>query len=179
MADKAEKEFVAVNVAVLTISSTRTFAEDTSGQLIADYLTEAGHVVAARAIVKDRYKEMQLQMMQWVHDPSIDVIISTGGTGVTQDDLTPEVIKSIATREIPGFGELFRWLSFDEIGTSTIQSRALAALIQGTFVFALPGSNGAVRLGMSKILIPQLDIRHRPCNFTELLSRVRPSQKTS
>ncbi len=176
MSSKADREFLPLGIGVLTISSTRTFETDTSGQLIADFLTEAGHRVVGREIVVDQFKDIQRQLLAWSHNSEIDVVISTGGTGLTRDDLTPEVLQSIATREIPGFGELFRWLSFEEIGTSTIQSRAMAVSVQGTLMFALPGSNGAVRTGMTKILIPQLDIRHRPCNFAELLPRIRPGQ---
>ncbi len=172
------REFLPLRVAVLTVSSTRTFENDTSGDLIAKYVVDSGHSVAARAIVKDVFKDLQGQLLAWATNPEVDVVISTGGTGVTRDDLTPEVLASISTRDIPGFGELFRWLSFSEIGTSTIQSRACAALVVDTFVFLLPGSNGAVRLGMEKILVPQLDSRHRPCNFAELLGRVRVGEQS-
>ncbi len=172
------REFVPLRIAVLTVSSTRTYDNDTSGDLIAKFIVDSGHSIGARAIVKDHFNELQTQMLVWANRPEIDVIISTGGTGVTRDDLTPEVLASISTRDIPGFGELFRQLSYQEVGTSTIQSRACAALVIDTFVFLLPGSNGAVRLGMEKILIPQLDSRHRPCNFAELLNRVRVREQS-
>ncbi|MBX3155428.1 MAG: molybdenum cofactor biosynthesis protein B [Deltaproteobacteria bacterium] len=168
-----EREFIPVNVAVLTVSDTRTIDTDTSGALIADRLTEVGHRIAARAIVVDSELHIRAQLAAWIADPGVDVVIATGGTGVTPRDVTPEALAPLVTKPIPGFGELFRWLSFEEIGTSTIQSRAEAALCGATYVFLLPGSTGGVRLGLEKILIPQLDHRLKPCNFVMLLPRIR------
>ena len=164
---------IPVRVAVLTVSDTRTLENDGSGAYIVDRLTEAGHQLVARALVKDGELVIRAQLAQWIADPGIDVVIATGGTGVTPRDVTPEALAPLVTKPIPGFGELFRWLSFQEIGTSTIQSRAEAALCDTTYVFLLPGSTGAVRTAMDKILLSQLDIRHRPCNFVELLPRIR------
>jgi len=169
----AERTFIPVNAGVLTVSDTRTYADDRSGQLIVDLLEQAGHHVAARAIVKDNRDVIRAQLEAWIDDAGIDVVICTGGTGVTPRDVTPEALAPLVTKPIPGFGELFRWLSFAEIGTSTIQSRAEAALCKSTYVFLLPGSTGGVRLGMEKILLSQLDHRHGPCNFVMLLPRIR------
>ncbi len=169
----SEREFIPVRVGVLTVSDTRTLDNDTSGQAAVDLLTGAGHVVAAREIVTDNRDTIRGLLQSWIDDPGIDVIIATGGTGVTPRDVTPEAMAPLVTKPIPGFGELFRWISFQEIGTSTIQSRAEAALCGTTYVFLLPGSTGAVKTGMTKILLEQLDVRHRPCNFVELLPRIR------
>jgi molybdenum cofactor biosynthesis protein B len=168
-----EREFIPVNVAVLTISDTRTEADDTSGQLVVDRLREVGHRIAARAIVKDSEIVIRAQLAQWIADPGVDVVIATGGTGVTPRDVTPEALAPLVTKPIPGFGELFRYLSFSEIGSATIQSRADAALCGATYVFILPGSTNAVRLALDKILIPQLDHRQKPCNFVMLLPRIK------
>jgi len=168
-----EREFIPVNVAVLTISDTRTEADDTSGQLVADRLREVGHRIAARAIVKDSEIVIRAQLAQWIADPNVDVVIATGGTGVTPRDVTPEALAPLVTKPIPGFGELFRYLSYAEIGSATIQSRADAALCGATYVFILPGSTNAVRLALDKILIPQLDHRQKPCNFVMLLPRIK------
>jgi molybdenum cofactor biosynthesis protein B len=168
-----EREFIPVNIAVLTVSDTRTMETDTSGALIANRLAEVGHRIAARAIVVDSELQIRAQLAAWIADPGIDVVIATGGTGVTPRDVTPEALAPLVTKAIPGFGELFRWLSFEEIGTSTIQSRAEAALCGSTYVFLLPGSTGGVRTGLEKILIPQLDHRQKPCNFVMLLPRIR------
>jgi len=168
-----ESDPIAVNVAVLTVSDTRTVETDASGSYIADRLTAVGHRIVARAIVKDGELVIRAQLAQWIADPGVDVIIATGGTGVTPRDVTPEALAPLVTKAIPGFGELFRWLSFQEIGTSTIQSRAEAALCGQTYVFLLPGSTGGVRTGVEKILIPQLDHRHKPCNFAMLLPRIK------
>lgn len=169
----AGRPFVPVRVAVLAVSDTRTLETDRSGESIASLLREAGHEVAARAIVIDNREAITAQLRAWCDDEAIDVIITTGGTGVTPRDVTPEALAPLITKPIPGFGELFRWLSYEEIGTSTIQSRAEAALCDTTYVFVLPGSTGAVRTAMTRILLPQLDYRHRPCNFVELLPRIR------
>jgi molybdenum cofactor biosynthesis protein B len=168
-----EREFIPVNIAVLTVSDTRTMADDTSGALIADRLTEVGHHVVARMIVKDSELQIRAQLAQWIADARVDVVIATGGTGVTPRDVTPEALAPLVTKPIPGFGELFRWLSLEEVGSSTIQSRAEAALCGQTYVFLLPGSTGGVRLGLEKILIPQLDHRQKPCNFVMLLPRIK------
>src|SRR6476659_7655759 len=151
----AEREFLPVNLAVLTVSDTRTEADDTSGKYIADRFTEAGHRVVARAIIKDSELQIRAQLAQWIADPGVDVVIATGGTGVTPRDVTPEALAPLVTKPIVGFGELFRQLSFAEIGAATIQSRAEAALCGQTYVFLLPGSTAGVKLGVEKILIPQ------------------------
>ena len=168
-----EREFIPVNIAVLTVSDTRTAENDTSGRFIADRLTEVGHKVVARTIVKDTEVGIRAQLAAWIADPNVEVIIATGGTGVTPRDVTPEAMAPLITKHIPGFGELFRQLSFAEIGTSTIQSRADAALCGQTYVFLLPGSTNGVKLGVEKILIPQLDHRLKPCNFVMLLPRIK------
>ena len=173
-----EREFIPVNVAVLTVSDTRTEADDTSGAYIASRLAEVGHHVAARVIVKDSELQIRAQLTQWIADSAIDVVIATGGTGVTPRDVTPEALAPLVTKHIPGFGELFRWLSYDEIGTATVQSRADAALCGTTYVFLLPGSTGGVKTGVEKILIPQLDHRSKPCNFVMLLPRIRNESPT-
>jgi molybdenum cofactor biosynthesis protein B len=167
------RAFMPVRIAVLTVSDTRTAADDTSGDYIATRLGAAGHALAARAIVKDSEREIRAQLAAWVADPAIDVIVSTGGTGVTPRDVTPEALAPLVTKPIPGFGELFRQLSFAEIGAATIQSRAEAALCEQTYVFLLPGSTGGVRLAVDQILVPQLDHRTAPCNFVMLLPRIR------
>ncbi|MBW7837551.1 MAG: molybdenum cofactor biosynthesis protein B [Sphingomonadales bacterium] len=166
------RAFVPVNIAVLTISDTRTLADDTSGQTLVDRLTEAGHKLADRAIVKDDVPSIVAQLKKWIAEPAIDVVISTGGTGVTGRDVTPEAFRQVYEKEIEGFGELFRMLSFKNIGTSTIQSRATAGVAGGTYLFALPGSTGACRDGWDLILKDQLDYRHRPCNFVEIMPRL-------
>jgi molybdenum cofactor biosynthesis protein B len=168
-----EREFIPVHLGVLTVSDTRSAADDTSGDYIATRLGAAGHAIAARAIVKDEAREIRAQLERWIADPGIDVIVATGGTGVTPRDVTPEALAPLVTKPIPGVGERFRWLSFDEIGAATVQSRAEAALCGTTYVFLLPGSTGGVRLGVDKILVPQLDHRSKPCNFVMLLPRIR------
>ncbi len=172
-----EREFIPVHVAVLTVSDTRTAADDTSGAYIADRLAAAGHRIVARAIVRDSELQIRAQLAQWIADPGVDVVIATGGTGVTPRDVTPEALAPLVTKPIPGFGELFRQLSFAEIGTATIQSRADAALCGSTFVFLLPGSTGGVKLGVDQILVPQLDHRSKPCNFVMLLPRIKNEKK--
>lgn len=168
-----EREFVPVRIAVLTVSDTRTEANDTSGAYIADRFAAAGHLVPARCIVRDSELAIRAQLAQWIADPTIDVVIATGGTGVTPRDVTPEALAPLVTKPIPGFGELFRQLSFAEIGAATIQSRAEAALCGATYVFLLPGSTNGVKLGVEQILVPQLDHRTKPCNFVMLLPRIR------
>ncbi len=168
----ASRAFVPVRIAVLTVSDTRGLAEDRSGDTLVARVEEAGHALADRAIVRDDIDTIVAQLNQWIDDAAIDCIITTGGTGVTGRDVTPEAVERIATKLIPGFGELFRWQSYAKIGTSTIQSRAIACVARGTYVFALPGSTGAVKDGWDGILAEQLDSRHRPCNFVELMPRL-------
>jgi molybdenum cofactor biosynthesis protein B len=163
----------ALQIAIITVSDTRTLDTDKSGGLLMDQLLSAGHVIAQRTIVRDDLDAVQKALSVGIDSPEIDVVITTGGTGITQRDITPEALAPLVTKAIPGFGELFRWLSYSDIGASTIQSRAEAALCGTTLVFLLPGSTGAVRLALEKIILPQLDVRTKPCNFVELLPRVR------
>ncbi len=167
------RAFRPLNIAVLTVSDSRSLAEDRSGDLLVERLTAAGHRLADRALVVDDAGRIAEQLRAWVADPAVDVVISTGGTGVTGRDVTPEALERVAEKLIPGFGELFRLISFNKIGTSALQSRATAGVAGGTYLFALPGSPGACRDGWDEILSSQLDIRHRPCNFAELLPRLR------
>lgn len=174
MAIDESRVFKPINIAVLTVSDTRTPETDTSGDILAERVTGAGHHLAARMIVKDDAALLAAQFDAWIDDPAIDAVVSTGGTGLTGRDVTPEALGLIeGARDIPGFGELFRWLSFKSIGTSTVQSRACAVVARGTYIFALPGSNGAVKDGWDGILAEQLDSRNRPCNFVELMPRLR------
>ncbi len=165
--------FKPVHIAVLTVSDTRTLDDDKSGQTLVDRLTAAGHVLADRAIVKDDAGLIAAQLNAWIDDAGIDCILTTGGTGVTGRDVTPEAFSRVCEKDIPGFGELFRMLSYQKIGTSTIQSRAMAGVSRGTYLFGLPGSTGACKDGWDDILATQLDIRWRPCNFVELMPRLR------
>lgn len=167
------RAFVPINIAILTVSDTRTVESDKSGDLLKARIEAHGHRVVARSIVKDEIEVIQTEVKQWIESPSIDVVISTGGTGLTGRDVTPEAFKEIFEKEIEGFGELFRWLSFKKIGTSTIQSRAIAGVAGGTYIFALPGSTGACKDAWDEILQYQLDIRFRPCNFVEIMPRLR------
>jgi molybdenum cofactor biosynthesis protein B len=167
------RRFLSVNIAVLTISDTRTEANDTSGDTLAARISAAGHRVAARAIDRDDADIIAARLKGWIQDASIDVVITTGGTGVTGRDVTPEAFDRVIEKRIEGFGELFRMLSYQKIGTSTIQSRALAGVANGTYLFALPGSTGAVKDAWDDILVWQLDARHRPCNFVELMPRLK------
>ncbi|HEX9836651.1 MAG TPA: molybdenum cofactor biosynthesis protein B [Alphaproteobacteria bacterium] len=166
------RPFLPVNIAVLTVSDTRTESDDRSGATLIERLTAAGHRLAARRIVKDEVAAIVAQLRQWIADPGIDVVIATGGTGVTGRDVTPEAFQSVYEKEIAGFGELFRMLSFQKIGSSTIQSRATAGVAGGTYLFAVPGSPGACRDAWDDILVHQLDYRFRPCNFVELIPRL-------
>ncbi len=166
------RAFLPVRIAVLTVSDTRGVAEDRSGDTLVARLSDAGHMLAERAILRDDVEAIIAQLHRWIDDPQVDCIITTGGTGVTGRDVTPEAVERVADKMIPGFGELFRWLSFQTIGTSTVQSRACACVARGTYVFALPGSTGAVRDAWDGILSSQLDSRHRPCNFVELMPRL-------
>jgi molybdopterin adenylyltransferase len=168
-----EIPFVAINIAVMTVSDTRTEADDRSGDTLAERITASGHTVFDRAIVKDDQPSIVASLRQWIAHPEIDAVISTGGTGVTGRDITPEAFHEVYEKEITGFGELFRMLSYDKIGTSTIQSRATGGVAGGTYLFALPGSTGAVKDAWDDILVYQLDIRHKPCNFVELIPRLQ------
>src|SRR4030081_3689762 len=167
------RPFIPVNIAVLTVSDTRTSANDTSGDTLADRIVKAGHRVAVRAIEKDDTAAIEVLLRRWIADPSIDVVLTTGGTGITGRDVTPEAFDRVLEKRIEGFGELFRMLSFQKIGTSTMQSRALGGVANGTYLFALPGSTGAVKDAWDDILIWQLDARHRPCNLVELMPRLQ------
>jgi molybdenum cofactor biosynthesis protein B len=167
------RTFTPINIAVLTISDTRTRADVTSGAILAERIAKAGHNLIARAIEKDTVPALVSRLNNWIDDKRIDCVITTGGTGLTGRDVTPEALAKIKDKDIPGFGELFRWISFKTIGTSTVQSRACAVLSRGTYIFALPGSNGAVKDGWDRILAEQLDSRNRPCNFVELMPRLR------
>jgi molybdopterin adenylyltransferase len=175
MAIDESREFKPVAIALLTISDTRTADDDTSGDIRAERIKAAGHRLAARAIERDDAARVASRLNNWIDDQSIDVVVSTGGTGLTGRDVTPEALDRVKEKDIPGFGELFRWLSYKTIGTSTVQSRAHAVVSRGTYIFALPGSNGAVKDGWDGILAEQLDSRNRPCNFVELLPRLRES----
>ena len=166
------RPFRPVRIAVLTVSDTRSAADDRSGDTLVERLTAAGHDLAERAILRDDADVLVAQLHRWIDDETVDCIITTGGTGVTGRDVTPEAVQRVADKMIPGFGELFRWLSFQTIGTSTIQSRACACVARGTYIFALPGSTGAVKDAWDGILRDQLDSRHRPCNFVELMPRL-------
>ena len=164
--------FIPLNIAVLTVSDSRTLADDGSGDTLQRLAKGAGHRVAAREIVRDDIYQMRAVFSRWIADPEIQVVLSTGGTGVTGRDSTPEAVAPLLDKHIEGFGELFRTVSFEEIGASTIQSRAFAGLTNGTFIFCLPGSSGACRTAWNKILQAQLDHRTRPCNFAQLIPRL-------
>ncbi|MDP6690733.1 MAG: molybdenum cofactor biosynthesis protein B [Alphaproteobacteria bacterium] len=165
--------FRPINIAVLTVSDSRELADDKSGDILVGRLTEAGHNLADRAIVKDDIPAITAQLRRWIADGAVETVISTGGTGVTGRDVTPEAFAEVYEKEIAGFGELFRQISFKFIGTSTVQSRATAGVAKGTYLFALPGSPGACRDGWDHILKDQLDIRYRPCNFAEMMPRLQ------
>lgn len=167
------RTFKPIRIALLTVSDTRNFADDTSGDILAERITSAGHELVAREISKDGVEIIAAHLHRWIDDESIDCIVTTGGTGLTGRDVTHEALARVKSKDIPGFGELFRMLSYKTIGTSTIQSRACAVLARGTYIFALPGSNGAVKDGWDMILAEQLDSRNRPCNFVELMPRLR------
>jgi molybdenum cofactor biosynthesis protein B len=171
------RPFLAVNIAVLTVSDTRVEADDRSGQALVDMIARDGHNLVARAIVKDDIPSIAAQLKRWISDPKVDVVISTGGTGVTGRDVTPEAFETVIEKKIDGFGELFRWISFQKVGTSTIQSRAIGGVAGGTYLFALPGSPSACRDGWEEILKWQLDNRFRPCNLVELMPRLEEHRK--
>ena len=166
------RTFKAINIALLTVSDTRSLKEDTSGDILAERIKSKGHALIYRMLIRDEKLKVIAQLHQWIDDEEVDVIITTGGTGLTGRDITPEALDAVKDKDIPGFGELFRWLSMEKIGTSTVQSRACAVVARGTYIFALPGSNGAVKDGWDGILDMQLDSRHRPCNFVELIPRL-------
>ena len=167
--------FVPVNMAILTVSDSRKADDDRSGDLLVGRVQEDGHNLAGRAIATDDFDAITKQLASWVEDKAVDVIVATGGTGLTGRDGTPEAFRAIFEKEIEGFGELFRYISFAKIGTSTVQSRAVAGVAGGTYLFALPGSPSACRDGWDEILRYQLDIRHRPCNFVEIMPRLAES----
>jgi molybdopterin adenylyltransferase len=171
------RPFQPVQIAVLTVSDSRGEAEDTSGRTLAELIRRDGHQLIERSIVKDDIAAITSKLKAWIADPRIEVVVATGGTGVTGRDVTPEAFESLFEKRIDGFGELFRWLSFQKIGTSTMQSRAVGGVAGGTYLFALPGSPGACRDGWEEILRWQLDIRHRPCNLAELMPRLQEHLK--
>ncbi len=168
----SERDFIAVGIAVITISDTRVLADDKSGQVLVDRIAQAGHRLAGRSIVKDDVRAIRSLVRKLAKDKSVDVIISTGGTGLTGRDVTIEAMRPLFDKEIEGFGVLFHMISFQKIGTSTVQSRATAGVVHGKYVFCLPGSPGACRDGWDEILKPQLDYRHKPCNFIEIMPRL-------
>ena len=171
------RTFLPVNIAVLTVSDTRDLASDRSGDTLADRIGKAGHRLAAREICKDESGLIEAILRRWIADPDVDCVITTGGTGITGRDVTPEAFARVLEKEISGFGELFRMLSYQKIGTSTIQSRAIGGVAGGTYLFALPGSTGACKDAWDDILLWQLDSRHRPCNLVELMPRLREHLK--
>ncbi|MDX1424523.1 MAG: molybdenum cofactor biosynthesis protein B [Kiloniellales bacterium] len=167
------RSFLPVNIAILTVSDTRTLETDKSGRTLQELAEADGHKVVAREIVEDDAEAIAAKLRAYVAEPEVDVVISTGGTGVTGRDVTPEAFKAVMEKEIEGFGELFRWISYQSIGSSTMQSRAVGGVAGGTYLFALPGSPGACRDGWREILKGQLDYRHKPCNLVELMPRLR------
>ena len=173
------RQFVAINIAVLTISNTRQTSDDKSGDTLVSRLSGAGHNLAQRTIVRDDIEDIRGQVNEWIRDPQIDVILTTGGTGFTGHDVTPEAIRPLFEKEIDGFATVFNMISYEKIGTSTIQSRACAGLAHGTYIFCLPGSPGACRDAWDGILKWQLDIRHRPCNFIEIMPRLEEHRRGS
>lgn len=171
------RPFIPVQIAILTVSDTRTLETDTSGATLAERVIKSGHKLAVRAIEKDDAGAIETLLRAWIADPEIDVVITTGGTGITGRDVTPEAFDRVLEKKIEGFGELFRMLSFQKIGTSTMQSRAIGGVAGGTYLFALPGSSGAVKDGWDDILVHQLDNRFRPCNLVELMPRLQEHLK--
>ena len=169
------RDFLPVRIAVLTVSDSRSLQQDGSGDTLVERIATAGHILAERVLLRDDVDDIVALLHRWCEDEAIDCVITTGGTGVTGRDVTPEALAALGGKDIPGFGELFRWQSYQSIGTSTIQSRACAVVARGTYVFALPGSTGAVKDGWDGILVHQLDSRFRPCNFVELMPRLRES----
>lgn len=167
-----QREFIPLKIAVLTISDSRTEQDDKSGKLLVDNLTSSGHHLAQKTIVPDNIYQIRATASQWIADPEIHAIVTTGGTGVTGRDGTPEAIKPLLDKQIEGFGEIFRMISYEEIQTSSLQSRALAGVANGTYIFCLPGSSGACKTGWDKIIAAQLDFRTSPCNLTMLIPRL-------
>ncbi len=167
-----EPNFIAVNIAVLTVSDSRTEATDTSGQILVERISEAGHQLAEKTIIVDDKYRIRETVSRWIADPGVNVVIITGGTGLTGRDITPEAIRPLLDKEIEGVGELFRWLSYQDIKTSTVASRALGGVANATFIFCLPGSTGACKTGWDEIIGPQLDHRNAPCNMVELMPRL-------
>ncbi|MGV6801374.1 MAG: molybdenum cofactor biosynthesis protein B [bacterium] len=165
-------KFIPIRIAILTVSDSRTLAEDTSGDILADRITNAGHSIAQRNICRDDPTQIQSIVKEWIADNTIDAIISTGGTGLTGRDITPEALRPLFEKEIDGFSVIFHMVSYQSVGLSTLQSRACAGVANGTFLFALPGSNGAVKDGWDKVIAMQLDARHRPCNMVEIMPRL-------
>jgi molybdenum cofactor biosynthesis protein B len=169
---EAKRAFIPIRIAVLTVSDTRTLADDKSGQTLADRIADAGHILADRAIVTDDRDRIREQVLAWSRDEKIDVVVTTGGTGFTGRDVTPEALEPIFEKRMDGFSEVFHRISYDKIGTSTIQSRATGGVVNATFVFVLPGSPGACKDAWDGILKAQLDYRHMPCNFVEIMPRL-------
>jgi molybdopterin adenylyltransferase len=167
-----DKTRVAIKIAVLTVSDSRTAADDTSGDALVERLTQAGHTLSERLILADDKYMIREAVSRWIADKQIDVVITTGGTGLTGRDITPEAVKPLLDKEIEGVGELFRWVSYQEIGSSTIASRCIGGLANGTFIFCLPGSTGACRTGWDKVIAPQLDCNTKPCNLVALMPRL-------
>jgi molybdopterin adenylyltransferase len=174
-----KRPFIPVRIAVLTVSDTRSVAEDTSGNALVDMLESAGHVLADRALVRDDIDRIRAQAEAWIADPRIDVVLTTGGTGFTGRDVTPEALKPLFEKEIEGFSTVFHMISFEKVATSTIQSRACGGVARGTYIFCLPGSPGACKDAWHGILKWQLDNRHRPCNFVEIMPRLEEHRKAS
>jgi molybdenum cofactor biosynthesis protein B len=171
------REFIPARIAILTVSDTRTRENDVSGDTLEARVRDAGHIVAARSIVPDDQGSIVQQLRSWIDDPDVDVVISTGGTGLTGRDVTPEAFRSVFEKEIDGFSIMFHRISFEKVGTSTIQSRACAGVAGGTYLFALPGSPGAVKDAWDGILRLQLDYRHKPCNFIEIMPRLEEHRR--
>ena len=171
------RPFIPVRIAILTMSDTRTLAEDKSGNTLAELIKADGHEIADRALVKDNVAQIRAKVQAWIADPTIDVVITTGGTGFTGRDVTPEAVKPLFEKEIDGFAIVFHMISFHKIATSTIQSRACGGVAQGTYIFCLPGSPGACKDGWNGILKYQFDNRHRPCNFVEIMPRLEEHRK--
>ena len=168
----SDNNWVPIKIAILTVSDSRTEADDTSGDALVERLTEAGHKLAEKLILPDDKYKIRAAVSRWIVDKNVDVIISTGGTGLTGRDITPEAVTPLFDKEIEGVGELFRWVSYQEIGTSTIASRCIGGLANGTFIFCLPGSTGACRTGWDKVIAPQLDCNTKPCNIVALMPRL-------
>ena len=168
----SEKQIVPIRIAILTVSDSRTEADDTSGDALVERLTSAGHTLVEKLILPDDKYIIRAAVSRWIADKDVDVVISTGGTGLTGRDITPEAVQPLFDKEIEGVGELFRWVSYQEIGTSTIASRCIGGLANGTFIFCLPGSTGACRTGWDKVIAPQLDCNTRPCNIVALMPRL-------